>query len=356
MTQATKIIGPGLVIIGLIGAGVGIGASFIGWLSVISIILAISVIIYKNPIISILWLIGLFFAIAIYLIFIGMDFIGISYLLVYVGAISMLFLFILMLINIRISELLSDTKNSILLLLLIVLLFSVTFIDMVPSQYADLFNSNSEIIFISTSNCWEDGLAAVNNIVSLGYVMYTNYSILLILVSSILLVAMVGAIIITIKPKDLYPNINSNRLLPVKSEIILIDFLINNIMNTVGIDKVACKATEFFLVQGAKMLPSPEWVIQCLFGGPLGPKIIDSTFDGIKYLVCNIQPNTISNTLEIDLAGQLLLDQINKANIELLHDKAKISDWSFNQDIIVNSMRFPFEIPNNDLGLSLNAY
>ena len=222
MTQTIRIISTVLVTTGLIGAGVVIGASFLDWLSVISIILAISVIIYKNPIISILWLIGLFFTIAIYLISISMDFIGISYLLVYVGAVSILFLFILMLINIRISELLSDTKNSILLLILIVLLFSVTFIDMVPSQYANLFKSNLEIIFISSSNCWEDGLAAINNIVSLGYVMYTNYSILLILVSSILLVAMVGAIIITIKSKDLYPNINGNTLLPItiKSEIV----------------------------------------------------------------------------------------------------------------------------------------
>ena len=43
----------------------------------------------------------------------GISFIRLSYLLVYVGAVSILFLFILMLINIRISELLSDSSNSI---------------------------------------------------------------------------------------------------------------------------------------------------------------------------------------------------------------------------------------------------
>jgi NADH-ubiquinone oxidoreductase chain 6 len=42
----------------------------------------------------------------------GMTFIGIAYLLVYIGAVSILFLFILMLINVRISELQSDTNNS----------------------------------------------------------------------------------------------------------------------------------------------------------------------------------------------------------------------------------------------------
>jgi len=43
----------------------------------------------------------------------GINFIGLSYLLVYVGAVSILFLFILMLINVRISELVTENNNSI---------------------------------------------------------------------------------------------------------------------------------------------------------------------------------------------------------------------------------------------------
>jgi NADH-ubiquinone oxidoreductase chain 6 len=81
-------------------------------LSLLSILSGIFVIITKNPIISVLFLIGLFLNIAGYLIMLGLTFLGISYLLVYVGAVSILFLFILMLINIRISELLDNTNNS----------------------------------------------------------------------------------------------------------------------------------------------------------------------------------------------------------------------------------------------------
>jgi NADH-ubiquinone oxidoreductase chain 6 len=69
---------------------------------------AVSVVISKNPVVSVLFLISLFFVIACYLISIGFSFIGIAYLLVYVGAVSILFLFILMLINVRISELLIE--------------------------------------------------------------------------------------------------------------------------------------------------------------------------------------------------------------------------------------------------------
>jgi nicotine oxidoreductase len=68
---------------------------------------------YFFVIVSALFLIGLFLSISCYLIILGLNFIGLSYLLVYVGAVSILFLFILMLINIRIGELLTDTSNSI---------------------------------------------------------------------------------------------------------------------------------------------------------------------------------------------------------------------------------------------------
>src|SRR5690349_16799496 len=88
-------------------------------LYIVAILLGVWVIISKNPIVSVLFLIGLFLSISVYLIFTGLNFIGLSYLLVYVGAVSILFLFILMLINVRISELLIDSINSIPLAILV---------------------------------------------------------------------------------------------------------------------------------------------------------------------------------------------------------------------------------------------
>ncbi|EPS59425.1 hypothetical protein M569_15391, partial [Genlisea aurea] len=94
-------------------------------ISFISILFAVLVIVIKNPITSIIFLIGLFVSIAIYLMILGINFIGLSYLLVYVGAVSILFLFILMLINVRISELTSDNSNSIPLAILISIFFYI---------------------------------------------------------------------------------------------------------------------------------------------------------------------------------------------------------------------------------------
>jgi NADH-ubiquinone oxidoreductase chain 6 len=91
----------------------GYNAVSLDILYIIAILLGIFVIISKNPIVSVLFLIGLFLCISAYLILTGLNFIGLSYLLVYVGAVSILFLFILMLINVRVSELLVDNINSI---------------------------------------------------------------------------------------------------------------------------------------------------------------------------------------------------------------------------------------------------
>lgn len=201
-------------------------------ISLISILCGIFVIVCKNPIESVLFLIGLFLNISIYLILLGINFIGLSYLLVYVGAVSILFLFILMLINVRVSELQSDTSNSIPLAIIICISFSFPVYDIFPysvltfnnntvnsslnnvwenniSDYLyNIFNvsfntisNNSEIAFV-TSKLWDGNLAETSHITSIGHIMYTSYSLWLIITSIILLLAMVGAIVITIKPKN----------------------------------------------------------------------------------------------------------------------------------------------------------
>ena len=187
--------------------------------SLLSILSGIMVIISKNPIISVLFLIGLFLSIACYLLILGISFIGLSYLLVYVGAVSILFIFILMLINVRISELLSNTSNSIPLAILIPILFYNIVYEIIPedysvfantvklTDYSNIYNkvkffnfyyNTSKVSFI-TDKIWDGSLAEITHITSIGNIMYTSYSMWLIITSIILLLAMVGAIVITIK-------------------------------------------------------------------------------------------------------------------------------------------------------------
>jgi NADH-ubiquinone oxidoreductase chain 6 len=122
----------------------GYNIDILSVISLFSILCAIFVIVSKNPIVSVLFLIGLFAGISSYLIIIGLTFIGLSYLIVYIGAVSILFLFILMLINIRISELESNTRNSMLLAINIILLFNYSFSKVLPYNIK-MFNSSSYI-------------------------------------------------------------------------------------------------------------------------------------------------------------------------------------------------------------------
>lgn len=182
----------------------GLRIEFLDILSLLAIISGILVITSKNPIVSVLFLIGLFFSIASYLIMLGLSFIGFSYLLVYVGAVSILFLFILMLINVRISELLSNTNKSIPLAILIIISIISIISPILPYNIYS-FNSyilDNNVIYFVTSKLWDGNLAEASHITSIGNIMYTSYSIWLILTSIILLLAMVGAIVITIKQKE----------------------------------------------------------------------------------------------------------------------------------------------------------
>jgi len=122
----------------------GYSTGFLNILAILSIFLGIFIIVTKNPIISVLYLILLFSSISCYLIFIGIKFIGISYLLVYVGAVSILFLFILMLINIRVSELISDTNNNLPLALITIIAFFIPFSNLLPDANSKLNIMNFE--------------------------------------------------------------------------------------------------------------------------------------------------------------------------------------------------------------------
>jgi len=132
---------------------------------------------------------------------------GLSYLLVYIGAVSILFLFILMLINVRISELLIDSVNSIPLALLVGSFFNYFVNYALPymvMNFNNLFSiiyNNNIILGNVTSVLWDGYLAESSHITSIGNILYGNYSIWLIITSVILLLAMVGTIVITLKPQ-----------------------------------------------------------------------------------------------------------------------------------------------------------
>nr|YP_010044490.1 NADH dehydrogenase subunit 6 [Tolypocladium guangdongense]QPF24435.1 NADH dehydrogenase subunit 6 [Tolypocladium guangdongense] len=206
----------------------GYSVEYLDILSIIALLFGIAVIVNKNPIASLLSLIGLFASISVYLILSGLTFIGFSYLIVYIGAVSILFLFILMLINIRTSELQSNNWNSIPLALFVTIFLNYTMFQLLPyyvaivnsynskisnliyhlptSKYNDIIthiNKNTDInttnVMFVTSNSWDVNMTETSHISTIGNILYTSYNMWLFIASIILLLAMTGAIIITIK-------------------------------------------------------------------------------------------------------------------------------------------------------------
>lgn len=203
----------------------GFRIEFVDIIYLVSILLGILTISSRNPVVSVLFLIGLFVNVAGLLILVGYNFIGLAYILVYVGAVSILFLFILMLINIRVSELFHETNNDLPLAGLTIIIFYYIMAQVLPINFTEnsivsyLSNSYSDIynvqldnelfnivdlkqqISYASSKGWDNSLIEPTHIASIGNIMYTSYSMWLIVTSIILLLGMVGAIVITIKQK-----------------------------------------------------------------------------------------------------------------------------------------------------------
>src|SRR6266705_6348519 len=180
----------------------------------------------NNPIISIIFLITAFVLAAGYLILLCINFIGISYIVIYVGAIAVLFLFIILMINIKLTDILDTgynfTKNLPLGLniasLLLLIFFSVAtqlnfYPSILPSLELDNYlpslkggspfvcKAGGEItLFNSLYNEISDTkLLEFTQIEVLGHYLYTYASIFLIILSLILLLAMLAIIIISKK-------------------------------------------------------------------------------------------------------------------------------------------------------------
>jgi len=211
----------------------------INFLALVTILCAILSITSKNPVVSIIYLISTFVLAAGYLILIGINFIGISYIVIYVGAIAILFLFIIMMINIKLSDILETgpqyNKNlplaiaigSIFIFILFtvipfnfnnvpalsLLLDSLTNINNILLNKIQILEINIinlyYIIILSCSVIFITLYADIifndlQQIEVLGYGIYTFDAILLITLSMILLLAMFAAIIIS------KPNKKSN--------------------------------------------------------------------------------------------------------------------------------------------------
>ena len=164
--------------------------------SIIAIISAIMVTASKNTVHSVFFLILDFISISCLFIMIGAEFLGMIMLIVYVGAVAVLFLFVVMMLNVaqQKNQWFSSEENSKHIpvgLIISTLIFVELIIVIGGWKYKpDLFDINNSI-----------ELSKVSNTHSLGQVLYTDYIHVFQISGMILLVAMIGAIVLTFRKR-----------------------------------------------------------------------------------------------------------------------------------------------------------
>lgn len=137
-----------------------------------------------NPIHSVFWLVITFIQSSIFLLSSGYDFIGFILIIIYVGAIAILFLFVIMMLDVFQLSTISKITYLVPLILLIVTTLVLS------------FNINVDITFSHFIQNWI--FEQFTQLEMIGKVFYTDYAVPFILMSIILLVAMIAAILLTL--------------------------------------------------------------------------------------------------------------------------------------------------------------
>ena len=172
-------------------------AIFFYFFSIIAIISAIMVTASKNTVHSVFFLILDFISISCLFIMIGAEFLGMIMLIVYVGAVAVLFLFVVMMLNVaqQKNQWFSSEQSSkhipIGLIISTIIFFELIIVIGGWKYKPDLFNK------IKSSS-----IESISNTHSLGQILYTDYIHIFQISGMILLVAMIGAIVLTFRQRE----------------------------------------------------------------------------------------------------------------------------------------------------------
>ncbi|MFP4519379.1 MAG: NADH-quinone oxidoreductase subunit J [Oceanicaulis sp.] len=162
-------------------------------LSAIAILSALMVVSVKNPVRAVLFLILTFFAAAGLFVILGAEFLAMILVIVYVGAVAVLFLFVVMMLDIDFAALkagfIENAPLGGLVALALAGILAVTGFAWVTADSA-------------ASNLAAPTPEGVDNVAALGALIYDDYVLYFQLAGLILLVAMIGAIVLTLRQRD----------------------------------------------------------------------------------------------------------------------------------------------------------
>lgn len=160
--------------------------------AIVTCVAGFLVVITRNPVHSVLWLILSFFSSAGLFVLLGAEFVALLLVIVYVGAVAVLFLFVVMMLDVDFAELRGGLAHYLPLGLLIGVILLVE-LGLVFGNWT--FSDGAEAARQAITPAIED----TENTVALGQLIYTQYIYLFQAAGLILLVAMIGAIVLTMR-------------------------------------------------------------------------------------------------------------------------------------------------------------
>jgi len=170
---------------------------FFYFFSTIAVFSAIMVIVSRNTVYSVFFLILVFVNISILFIMIGAEFLGMIMLIVYVGAVSVLFLFVVMMLNITEQIIKRSSRKGLINNISVgSIVGAIIFLELLVVVGG--WKSKGTFVSLSATNLNLD----ISNAHALGNILYTDYIHLFQISGMILLVAMIGAITLTFSKRE----------------------------------------------------------------------------------------------------------------------------------------------------------
>ncbi|HRO11825.1 NADH-quinone oxidoreductase subunit J [Amaricoccus sp.] len=163
--------------------------------AVIAVVAGAMVIFARNPVHSVLWLILAFFSAAGLFVLLGAEFVAMIMLIVYVGAVAVLFLFVVMMLDVNFAEL----REGMARLLPIGLLIGVVLLVQLGFVFGAWETSEQAL---SARQAITPAPEIVDNTTAIGKLLYTRYIFLFQTAGLVLLVAMIGAIVLTLRKRQ----------------------------------------------------------------------------------------------------------------------------------------------------------
>jgi NADH-quinone oxidoreductase subunit J len=162
----------------------------------VTVIAGVLVTVSKNPVHSVLWLILAFLSSAGLFVLLGAEFVAMLLIIVYVGAVAVLFLFVVMMLDIDFAELKGEMSKYMPLALLIGV---IILMQLSIGLGAWVYSEPAAALAEAATTARATGVIEVENSRAIGLLLYDRYILLFQLSGLILLVAMIGAILLTLR-------------------------------------------------------------------------------------------------------------------------------------------------------------